>query len=107
MSEVVKLFSKCSDYDRVANQAKIEMIVQELGYLASAITLAGLYMLETHLELDECLEEYRHRRKELLDEKLENLVHGYSKSVLVTRELSFLAFPKRSLKASRLLMLPA
>lgn len=107
MSEAVELFSTCSDYDRAANQAKIEMIVQELGCLALAVTLARSYVLETHLELDRYLEEYRHRRKELLDEKLENLVHGYSKSVLATWESSFRAITKRSLEALRLLMLLA
>ena len=77
VSDAVELFSKCSDYDRAADQAKIEMIVRELG-LASAITLAGSYVLETHLELDEYLTEYRHRRKEMLDEKPEHQVHRYS-----------------------------
>ena len=107
LSEAVELFSTCSEYDRAANQAKIEMIVQELGCLALAVTLAGTYVLETHLELDEYLKEYRHRRKELLEEKPENLVHGYSKSVLATWESSFRAITKRSLEASRLLMLLA
>ena len=55
VSEAVELFSTYSDYDRAVNHAKIEMIVQELGCLALAVTLAGSYMLETHLELDEYL----------------------------------------------------
>ncbi len=44
VSEAVELFSTCSDYDRAANQAKIEMIVQELGCLALAVTLTGSYV---------------------------------------------------------------
>ena len=107
VSEAVELFSTCSGYDSTADQAEIETIVHELGCLALAVTLAGSYVSETHLELDKYLEEYRHRRKELLDEKAENLVHGYSKSVLATWESSFRAITKRSLNASRLLMLLA
>ena len=110
VSEAVELFSTCSGYDSTTDQAKIEMIemiVQELGCLALAITLAGSYVSETHLELDKYLEEFRHRRKEMLDEKAENLVHGYSKSVLATWESSFRAITKRSVNASRLLMLLA
>ena len=64
-------------------------------------------MLETYLELDKYLEEYRYRGKELLVEKLENLVHRYSKSVLATWKSSFRAITKRSLEASSLLMLLA
>ena len=82
MLEIVELFSTCLDYDSIANQIEIEIIVQELGYLALVVTLAELYVLEIHLKLNKYREKYRYRRKELLDKKLENLVYKYSKSVL-------------------------
>lgn len=49
--------------------AEIEMIFEELGYLTLAVTLAGSYVSEMDLELDIYPEKYRHRRKELFDEK--------------------------------------
>lgn len=64
-------------------------------------------MSETHLELDEYLEEYRHRRKTLLNEKPENLIHEYSESVLTTWESSFRVITNRSPEASSLLKLLA
>ena len=82
MLEIVELFSTCLDYDSIANQVEIEMIVQELGCLALVVTLAELYVLEIYLKLNKYREKYRYRRKELLDKKLENLVYEYSKSVL-------------------------
>jgi tetratricopeptide (TPR) repeat protein len=107
--EAVELFSVCSEHNRTAheNQAKIEAIVQELGCLALAITLAGSYVAEMHLELDEYLEEYRQRRKDLLGEVPESLIHEYSESVLTTWESSFQAITKRNTEASRLLTLLA
>lgn len=80
--EIVELFSTCLDYDSIANQIEIEIIVQELEYLALVVTLVELYVLEIHLKLNKYREKYRYRRKELLNKKLENLVYEYSKSIL-------------------------
>lgn len=43
VSEAVELFSKCSDYDRAANQAKIEMIVQGLVEAKTVVHCQRLY----------------------------------------------------------------
>jgi tetratricopeptide (TPR) repeat protein len=105
LSEAVDLFSTCSECDGTAHEdhAKIEMIVQELGCLALAVTLAGSYVSETHLELNQYLEEYRQRRKELLGEVPENLINEYNKSVLTTWESSFEVITQRNVHASSLL----
>jgi tetratricopeptide (TPR) repeat protein len=105
LSEAVDLFSTCSECDGTAHEdhAKIEMIVQELGCLALAVTLAGSYVSETHLELSQYLEEYRQRRKELLGEVPKNLIYEYNESVLTTWESSFEAITQRNVHASSLL----
>jgi tetratricopeptide (TPR) repeat protein len=109
LSEAVELFLTCSEHNCTTheNQAKIEAIVKELGCLALAVTLAGAYVAEIHLELDEYLEEYCQRRKDLLGEVAANLIHEYSESVLTTWESSFRAITKRNVGASRLLTLLA
>ncbi len=56
MSEAVELFSTCSEHDRAANQAKIEIIVQELGYLALAVTLTGSYVGQDLAHGELCVE---------------------------------------------------
>ena len=56
MSEAVELFSACSEHDRAANQAKIEMIVQELGCLALAVTLTGSYVGQDLAHGELCVE---------------------------------------------------
>ncbi len=68
--EAMNLFAKCSELGSQSQEtgAKIQMIVQELGCLALAVNLAGSYVSETHLELDQYLEEHRQRRRELLSE---------------------------------------
>jgi tetratricopeptide (TPR) repeat protein len=105
LSEAVDLFSTCSECDGTAyeDHANIEMIVQELGCLALAVTLAGSYVSETHLELNQYLEEYRQRRKELLSEVPKNLIYEYNESVLTTWESSFEAITQRNVHASSLL----
>jgi tetratricopeptide (TPR) repeat protein len=105
LSEAVDLFSTCSECDGTTHEdhAKIEMIVQELGCLALAVTLAGSYVSETHLELSQYLEEYRQRRKELLGEVPKNLIYEYNESVLTTWESSFEAITQRNVHASSLL----
>ena len=83
-------------------------IVEELGRLALAITLAGSYAAATpRLRSDICLymPEYRQRRKQLLGMKAKNLNHRYGESVPSTWETSFAAVERQSAMAARLLSL--
>ena len=83
-------------------------IVQELGYLALAITLAGSYVAATprlSLDLTQYLPEYGERRKQLLNIKVTKHVYRYGESVLSTWETSFSALARQSPVASRLLTL--
>ena len=49
MSEAVELFSTCSEHDRAANQAKIEMIVQELALYDGAVGARGIHELRSYI----------------------------------------------------------
>ena len=62
-------------------------ITEELGYLALAITLAGSYVSMTprlQSDITRYFSEYRWRRMELLQRRLQRHVHRYGKSVLTT-----------------------
>ena len=94
----------------VAFTAEIELIVNELGFLALAINLAGSYVsvtprLRSNIKL--YLPKYRQRRKELLAQKPKRLVHRYGESVLTTWKTTFNAISSQSPEASRLLTLLA
>ncbi|KAI4219521.1 MAG: hypothetical protein L6R36_008266 [Xanthoria steineri] len=81
-------------------------IVKELGYLALAITLAGLYVSVTprlSSNIRGYLPEYRRRRKELLRRRPKQQVYRYGESVLSIWESSFNAVATQSPAAARLL----
>lgn len=73
---------------------EVKMIVEELGYLALAITLAGTYVSTTYrlqTDIKAYLPEYRRRRRALLERRPDIAVHQYSASVLTTWETSYQA----------------
>ena len=91
-------------------EEEIMLIVQELGHLALAITLAGSYVAATprlRSDIRLYLPEYRERRKQLLGMKAKKLIHRYGESVLSTWETSFAAVERQSVMAARLLSLLA
>jgi hypothetical protein len=66
--ETVDLFTRCAKKSQplVALTGEVEMIVEELGYLALAISLAGWYVSVTRRirsDIKLCLPKYRQRRK--------------------------------------------
>jgi hypothetical protein len=70
----------------------VALIVKELGYLALAVTLAGLYVLvipRLSLDIRQYLPEYRQQRKRLLSRKPTRYIHRYGESVFSTWEMSF------------------
>ncbi|KAJ9650815.1 hypothetical protein H2198_009882 [Neophaeococcomyces mojaviensis] len=92
--EAVTLFQKQAMILAPTSQQEghIGAIVQELGYLALAITLAGSYVAATprlQRDLAYYLPEYRERRRELLTQRPLWLVHQYGESVLTTWETTF------------------
>jgi tetratricopeptide (TPR) repeat protein len=110
--EAAALFCKCAKLNHKSKNAAEEIlkIVNELGHLALAVTLAGSYVAtrpRLSSDLRQYLPEYRERRKQLLDLKATKYVHRYSESVLSTWETSFAAVARQSPVASRLLSLLA
>jgi hypothetical protein len=104
--ETVELFRKCTKLLQTSQEIEKEIltIVDEFGYLALAIMLAGLYMAATpHLASNVrlYLTEYREHGKQLLSRKAVHNVHRYGDSVLSTWETLF------AVVASRLLCLLA
>jgi hypothetical protein len=95
-------------------EKEIMLTVQELGYLALAITLAitlaGSNVAATprlRSDIRSYLPEYRERRRQLLGMKARKLIHRYGESVLSTWETSFVAVERQSAMAARLLGLLA
>jgi tetratricopeptide (TPR) repeat protein len=89
---------------------EVSRIVNELGFLALAIALAGSYVgampqLRSNLHL--YLPEYRAQRRRLLDNKPKKHIHRYGESVLSTWETSFVAVMRQSVIAANLLSLLA
>ena len=111
-AEAVELFRNSTKLTqtRLDVEKEIMLIVQELGYLALAITLAGSYVAATprlRSDIRLYLPEYRERRKQLLGMKAKKLIHRYGESVLSTWETSFAAVERQSGTAARLLSLLA
>ncbi|KAF1828162.1 hypothetical protein BDW02DRAFT_271760 [Decorospora gaudefroyi] len=108
-AEATTLFKKCSKIDcKGDDEATINEIVDELGYLALAVCLSGTYISNTprlKLNLRKYLDEYRTRRKEILARKPNRLVHQYGESVLTTWETTFDAVAQQRAEASKLLTL--
>ncbi|KAI8930733.1 hypothetical protein NX059_012341 [Plenodomus lindquistii] len=88
-NEAVELFykySKLPHYDHSVED-EVRAIVEELGYLALAITLAGTYAgtnrrLQSNIKA--YLPEYRQRRRELLFWRPNNLIHQYNETISAT-----------------------
>ena len=107
-SEATELFQK---YAKIKDKGQdiateVAQIVNELGYLALAITLAGSYISVTprlSSDIRKYLPEYRQRRKELLRQRPQQHIHRYGESVLSTWEASFDAIAHQHPAASRLL----
>lgn len=94
--EAITLFLKEAEITAVTGEQKAEvaLIAEEVGYLALAVSLAGAYVAATprlRTDITLYLPEYRRRRRELLDQKPEQLVHQYGASVLTTWETSYAA----------------
>lgn len=84
-SEARELFQRMAKTIKIGPEAieVIEGIVEELGYLALAITLAGSYMSVTprlRSDIGGYLPEYRRRRRELLQRRLKQHVHRYGRA---------------------------
>ena len=110
--EAVELFRKSAKISHTDQDIEKEVtsIIEELGCLALAITLAGSYVATTprlSYDIRQYLSEYRTQRKRLLGHKPTRYIHQYGESVLSTWETSFHAITAQSLIASRLLSLLA
>lgn len=105
--EAAALFMKHAETEpRSSQDDEVPRIVQELGFLALAVILAGSYVRTTYRlrrDVSQYLPEYRKRRKELLNPKPNWLVDRYSESVLAIRETTFHALQSRCPGACRLL----
>ena len=111
-SEATELFKRSAKMTQVgsASSREIERIVEELGHLALAISLAGSYVSATprlRSNIKKYLPEYRERRKALLQRQPKQHVHHYGESVLSTWEASFEAIENHNPAAARLLGLLA
>ena len=103
--ELFYRYSRLRRNDRDIEQ-EVKAIVQELGCLALAVSLASTYVGRTprlRSDITAYLPEYRQRRRELLKRKPERLIHQYSESVLTTWETSYDAIHEQSPEASALM----
>jgi tetratricopeptide (TPR) repeat protein len=110
--EAAELFKKSAKLNHIDQdiEKEVALIIEELGCLALAITLAGSYVAATPrlcYDIRQYLDEYRTQRKRLLSHKPTRYTHQYGESVLSTWETSFHAITAHSLVASRLLSLLA
>lgn len=110
--QAVELFYKASQLAAPLSEREeeVELIVEELGHLALAVSLAGTYIRETprlRSNISGYLVEYRQRRRELLQRKPTWVAHRYSESVLTTWEESFRAVQEQYQPAAHLLTLLA
>lgn len=106
-SEAIDLFNRCAKLRDHTQASEVKLIVQELGCLALAVTLAGFYISQTPqlaLNIRDYLPIYRRQRKSLLDQKPRKIVHQYGESVLTTWETSFQSIEKRSPASAQFLM---
>ncbi|KAH7117464.1 hypothetical protein EDB81DRAFT_733687, partial [Dactylonectria macrodidyma] len=109
-SQSVDLFLNCAEIqpsrDNVLAEAK--EIVNEMGHLALAISMAGKYVLQTprlSSNLSAYLGDFRRRRRDLLSEKPDKLIAGYDRSVMTVWETSYSAVREQLPEACRLLTL--
>ncbi|KAL7754809.1 hypothetical protein ACKLNR_015149 [Fusarium oxysporum f. sp. zingiberi] len=109
-SQSVELFLACAEIQpaREGVLAETKLIVHELGYLALAISMAGKYVSQTprlSSNLSAYLDEFRHRRRDLLSETPDKLVARYHHSVMTVWETSYAAVSEHLPEAGRLLTL--
>ncbi|KAM0702907.1 hypothetical protein Q7P35_010339 [Cladosporium inversicolor] len=108
LAEARQLFVRRADLSKTTKEigAEIDEVVEELGRLALAVTLAGAYIATTPRlkpHPGKYLVEYRKRQKALLDQMPKPHVDQYSESVLTTWETSHAAIAKKCPEAVNLL----
>ena len=106
--EATELFKQAAKMTHETDE--IKKIVEELGRLALAITLAGSYVSATprlSSDIRKYLPEYRQRREKLLERRPTQVVHRYAQSVRSTWETSFKVIEDDNPVAARLLSLLA
>ena len=107
--ELLCYYAKIRRKDLNTTQEIIK-IVEELGCLALAVTIAGSYIAATPRlasKIELYLPEYHKHRKRLLSRKAVPNIHSYKQSVLSTWEASFEAIKRQSTIAANLLCLLA
>jgi tetratricopeptide (TPR) repeat protein len=110
--EAIQVFRQCARLEQRSEQGRRDIlaIVQELGCLALAVTLAGSYVHETpgmSSDLGLYLTEFKVHREQLLGQRAHRVVHQYGESVLSTWEISFEAVQQQAPVAAQLLSLLA
>jgi tetratricopeptide (TPR) repeat protein len=110
--EAIQVFRQCARLEQTSEQGSRDIlaIVQELGCLALAVTLAGSYVHETpgmSSDLGLYLTEFKVHREQLLGQRAHRVVHQYGESVLSTWEISFEAVQQQAPVAAQLLSLLA
>ncbi|KAB5569898.1 hypothetical protein GE09DRAFT_1217350 [Coniochaeta sp. 2T2.1] len=110
--QAVTLFVKHVTVPRARGRTEEEAraIVEELGRLALAVTIAASYVADTprlKQNLTQYLEEFRRRRRQLLDRLPDGLADRYDHSVMTVWETSYAAVHDRLPEACRLLTLLA
>jgi hypothetical protein len=109
-SQSVELFLTCAEIQPARENvvAETKLIVHELGHLALAVSMAGKYVSQTprlSSDLSAYLDEFRHRRLDLLSETPDELVAMYHHSVMTVWETSYSAVSEHLPEAGRLLTL--
>ena len=109
--QAVDLFLRRADIPRTKKpEAEVQAIVNELGCLALAITIAGTYVSQTprlSSHLPSYLKDYRQRRQALLAEQPDELIEKYGYSVMTVWETSYTAVYDQLPEACRVLTLLA
>lgn len=106
--EASALFKTCAGLVTNQQDHYVYQIVEELGFFALAVSLAGYYVKQTpwlSSDLARYLPQYRQQRKDILSEKPRQAVHYYKESVLTTWETSFSAVQVRSASAGNIFLL--
>jgi hypothetical protein len=91
--QAVKLFYQYSQLQRntTSTDGEVKKVVKELGYLALAVTLAGIYVgrgpLETNVK--NYLSEHQWQRRQLLGKNPKKWTYQCSESVLTTWQMSY------------------
>jgi len=106
LGEATELFLRCAKAENPGANTTEEVatIVEELGRLALAVTLAGAYVAATdHIGVKDFLSKYRDRRIGVLKRKATRNAHNYQESVLTTWEMTYTAISKQCPAAAEML----